>query len=241
MFAPMSPMRKTRAIISRSAGHKWFMSAPMCDAFHSCAGRRAGSPAILMPRFRPDGSMNGLRFQRLKDKLGNHSNASSEVEFHSAYAQHVGPEGHGRPYNYEMVQLTRIDCAVGLRASCASHSRKQSHHIRNRSVFQRRLVDQPVMRAVAADLALEQEAFTALVFRLANSADLANDPDNAMWVRVMTPAIKYLVCKTAPRSIYEALECFGGNGYGEKLRWRDTIARRRSTQSGKALWQCHGA
>ena len=218
------------------SGHKWFMSAPMCDAFLVLAQGEGGLTCYLMPRFRPDGSMNGLRFQRLKDKLGNRSNASSEVEFHSAYAQRIGPEGQGVRTIIEMVQLTRIDCAVASAGLMRIALAQAVHHIRNRSVFQRRLVDQPVMRAVAADLALEHEAFTALVFRLASSADLANDPDNAMWVRMMTPAIKYLVCKTAPQFIYEALECFGGNGYSEEL----PMARYYREAPLNAIWEGSG-
>ena len=217
-------------------GHKWFMSAPMCDAFLVLAQGEGGLTCYLMPRFRPDGSLNGLRFQRLKDKLGNKSNASSEVEFHEAYAKRVGREGQGVRTIIEMVQLTRIDCAVASAGLMRIALAQAIHHIRNRSVFQRRLADQPAMRAVAADLALELEAHVALVFRLAHAADHLGDPKEAAWSRLMTPAIKYLVCKNAPSFIYEALECFGGNGYSEEL----PMARYYREAPLNAIWEGSG-
>ncbi|MGZ6022015.1 MAG: acyl-CoA dehydrogenase family protein [Rhizomicrobium sp.] len=217
-------------------GHKWFMSAPMCDAFLVLAQGEGGLTCYLMPRFRPDGSLNGLRFQRLKDKLGNKSNASSEVEFHSAYARRVGGEGQGVRTIIEMVQLTRIDCAVASAGLMRIALAQAIHHIRNRSVFQRRLADQPAMRAVAADLALELEAHVALVFRLAHAADHLADAKEAVWSRLMTPAIKYLVCKGAPQFVYEALECFGGNGYSEEL----PMARYYREAPLNAIWEGSG-
>jgi putative acyl-CoA dehydrogenase len=198
-------------------GHKWFMSAPMCDAFLVLAQGDGGLTCYLMPRFRPDGSINAIRFQRLKDKLGNKSNASSEVEFHGAYATRIGREGQGVRTIIKMVQLTRIDCAVASAGLMRIALAQAINHIRNRSVFQRRLADQPAMRSVAADLALEQEANVALVFRLTHAADQSADSGEAAWSRLMTPAVKYLVCKAAPAFVYEALECFGGNGYSEEL------------------------
>ena len=163
-------------------GHKWFMSAPMCDAFlvlAQAADRPEGSglTCYLMPRYRPDGSQNAIRFQRLKDKLGNKSNASSEVEFHGAYAERVGAEGAGVRTIIEMVNLTRLDCAIASAGQSRIALSQALNHIRHRSVFQRRLVDQPSMRATVADLALELEAQVALVFRLCRASErAASDP-----------------------------------------------------------------
>ena len=199
-------------------GHKCFMSAPMCDAFLVLAQAEGGLTCYLMPRFRPDGSHNGLRFQRLKDKLGNKSNASSEVEFHAAYAERVGPEGAGVRTIIEMVNLTRLDCAIASAGQMRIALSQALHHIRHRSVFQKKLADQPAMRAVAADLALELEAQVALVFRLTHAADhAASDPREAAYARLLTPAVKFLVCKSTPQVVYESLECLGGNGYTEDL------------------------
>jgi putative acyl-CoA dehydrogenase len=153
------------------SGHKWFMSAPMCDAFLVLAQAAGGLTCYLMPRYRPDGSHNALRFQRLKDKLGNKSNASSEVEFHGAWAERVGAEGAGVRTIIEMVNLTRLDCAIASAGQMRFGLSQALHHIRNRSVFQKRLADQPAMRAVVADIALELEAQVALVFRLARAFD----------------------------------------------------------------------
>jgi putative acyl-CoA dehydrogenase len=170
-----------------------------------------------MPRFRPDGSVNGLRFQRLKDKLGNRSNASSEVEFTEAYGLRVGEEGRGVRTILQMVQLTRLDCAISSAGLMRMALAQAIHHARHRSVFQKRLADQPAMRAVLADMALEAEAMIALVMRLCRAFDgAAADADEAAYARVMTPAVKYWVCKSAPGFIYEAMECLGGNGYVEE-------------------------
>ena len=217
-------------------GHKWFMSAPMCDAFLVLAQGAGGLTCYLMPRFRPDGSLNAIRFQRLKDKLGNKSNASSEVEFHGAYALRIGREGQGVRTIIEMVQLTRIDCAVASAGLMRIALAQAINHIRNRSVFQRRLADQPAMRAVTADLALELEANVALVFRLTHAADKPDDAGEAAWLRLMTPAIKYLVCKSAPAFVNEALECFGGNGYSEEL----PMARYYREAPLNAIWEGSG-
>ena len=197
-------------------GHKWFMSAPMCDAFLILAQAPAGLTCFLMPRFRPDGSVNGLHFQRLKDKLGNRSNASSEVEFVDAFAWRVGEEGKGVATILQMVQLTRLDCAIASAGLMRMALAQAVHHARHRMVFQKRLVDQPVMRSVLADMAVHVEAATALVIRLCRSFDLAaSDPREAICARLLTPAVKYWVCKVAPALIYEAMECLGGNGYVE--------------------------
>jgi putative acyl-CoA dehydrogenase len=218
-------------------GKKWFMSAPMCDAFLVLAQAPGGLTCFLMPRFRPDGALNGIYFQRLKDKLGNRSNASSEVEFHGAFAERVGPEGHGVRTILEMVQLTRLDCVVASAGQMRFALALAVHHARHRIVFQRRLVDQPLMRAVLADLALEAEASTALAFRLARAFDSAlEDPREAAYARLITPAAKYLVCKAAPNFIYEALECHGGNGYVEE--W--PLARAYREAPLNAIWEGSG-
>jgi putative acyl-CoA dehydrogenase len=199
------------------SGHKWFMSAPMCDAFLVLAQAQGGLTCFLLPRFRPDGAVNALRFQRLKDKLGNRSNASSEVEFARAFAWRVGEEGRGVRTIINMVQLTRLDCAIASAGIMRMALAQAIHHTRHRSVFQKRLADHVLMRAVLADMALEIEAATALVMRLARSFDrAATDPKEAARARLLTPAVKYWVCKTAPGLIYEAMECLGGNGYVEE-------------------------
>jgi putative acyl-CoA dehydrogenase len=197
-------------------GHKWFMSAPMCDAFLVLAQAPGGLSCFLMPRFLPDGSVNALAFQRLKDKLGNRSNASSEVEFQEAHAWLIGEEGRGVPTIIEMVTCTRLDCAVGSAGLMRLALANAVHHCRHRTVFQKRLVDQPLMTQVLADLALDVEAATALSFRLSRSFDRASDPSAAAWRRLMTPVTKYWVCKIAPALAYEAMECLGGNGYVEE-------------------------
>ncbi|WP_276199947.1 acyl-CoA dehydrogenase family protein [Chelatococcus sp. XZ-Ab1] len=198
-------------------GHKWFMSAPMCDAFLVLAQAPGGLTCFLLPRFRPDGNVNALHLQRLKDKLGNRSNASSEAEFHKAFAWRIGEEGKGVRTIIEMVQLTRLDCVVASAGLMRMGLALAMHHARHRSVMQRKLVDQPVMAAVLSDLALESEAATALALRLAASFDhAAENPREAARARILTPAAKFLVCKAAPAFLYETMECLGGNGYVEE-------------------------
>ncbi|MDB5633543.1 MAG: alkylation response protein [Tardiphaga sp.] len=231
----------TRAISDgdayRISGHKWFMSAPMCDAFLVLAQADDGLSCFFMPRFRPDGSVNAIEFQRLKDKLGNRSNASSEVEFNDAYALRVGEEGKGIRTIIQMVQLTRQDCATasaGLMRSGLAHA---LHHARHRSVFQKHLADQPMMLSVLADMALHVEACTALVMRLCHSFDRApEDPAEAAWMRLLTPAVKYWVCKTAPGFLYEGMECMGGNGYVEE----GILARHYREAPVNAIWEGSG-
>lgn len=211
----------TRAEVTGEAyvlnGHKWFMSAPMCDAFLVLAQAPGGLTCFFMPRFRPDGTANGLRLQRLKAKLGNRSNASSEVEFENAYALPVGVEGAGIRTIIEMVQLTRLDCAIASAGLMRMALAQAVHHARHRTVFQKKLADQPMMSSVLADLALTQEGALALVFRLCRAFDrAANDAGEAAYARVLTAAVKYWVCKMAPPFIYEAMECLGGNGYIEE-------------------------
>jgi len=200
----------------RLTGHKWFMSAPMCDAFLVLAQAPGGLSCFLLPRFLPDGSVNALRLQRLKDKLGNRSNASAEVEFQSASAWLIGEEGRGVANIIEMVSCTRLDCAVASAALMRHALATAVHHCRHRSVFGRTLADQPLMMQVLADLALEVEAATALVFHLAGSFDRTAEPVAAAWRRLMTPVGKYWVCKCAQAVIGEAMECLGGNGYVEE-------------------------
>ncbi|MFN5688571.1 acyl-CoA dehydrogenase family protein, partial [Bradyrhizobium sp.] len=221
----------------RITGHKWFMSAPMCDAFLVLAQAESGLTCFFMPRFTPDGAVNALRFQRLKDKLGNRSNASSEVEFAGAYAVRVGEEGRGIRTIIQMVQLTRQDCAIssaGLMRSGLAHA---LHHARHRSVFQKHLADQPLMQAVLADMALHVEATVALVMRLCRAFDrMPDDLKEAAYMRLLTPAIKYWVCKSAPPFLYEAMECLGGNGYVE-----DGILARHFRESPvNAIWEGSG-
>ncbi len=198
-------------------GHKWFLSAPMSDAFLVLAQAPGGLTCFLMPRFRPDGAVNDLRFQRLKDKLGDRSNASSEVEFADAFAWRVGAEGGGLRNILQMVQLTRLDCAIASAGLMRMALTQAVHHCRYRSVFQKHLYDQPMMRAVLADMALEVEGAVALAFRLARALDRAGgDQREAAYARLMTPAVKYRICKLAPAFVYEAMECLGGNGYVEE-------------------------
>ena len=189
----------------------------MSDAFLVLAQAPGGLTCFLMPRFRPDGSVNALRFQRLKDKLGNRSNASSEVEFTDAFAWRVGDEGAGIRTILQMVQLTRLDCAVASAGLMRMALVQAVHHCRHRNVFGKRLADQPMMRAVLADMALDVEAAVALVFRLSRALDRADsDPREAAYARLMTPAAKFWICKLAPGFIFEAMEWLGGNGYVEE-------------------------
>lgn len=221
----------------RITGHKWFMSAPMCDAFLVLAQADGGLTCFFMPRFQPDGSVNAIHFQRLKDKLGNRSNASSEVTFENAYALRLGEEGRGIATIIQMVSLTRQDCAiasVGLMRSGLAHA---LHHARHRSVFQKHLADQPLMKSVLADMALHVEASTALVMRLCRSFDRApNDKAEAAYMRLLTPVVKYWTCKSAPPFLYEAMECMGGNGYVEE----GILARHYRESPVNAIWEGSG-
>src|SRR6202140_2955181 len=221
----------------RITGHKWFMSAPMCDAFLVLAQAEEGLTCFFMPRFRPDGTVNAIQFQRLKDKLGNRSNASSKAEFLDAYAERVGDEGKGIRTIIQMGQLTRQDCAIasaGLMRSGLAHA---LHHTRYRSVFQKHLADQPLMQAVLSDMALHVEASIALVMRLCRSFDQApHDQGEAAYMRLLTPAIKYWVCKSAPGFLYEAMECLGGNGYVEE----GILARHYRESPVNAIWEGSG-
>ena len=198
-------------------GHKWFFSAPMSDAWLVLAYAEGGITCFLMPRWRPDGSRNAIRLQRLKDKLGDWSNASSEVEFEGASCQRVGDEGRGVATILEMVSLTRLDCMTGSAGLMRQALVQALHHARHREAFGKRLVEQPLMANVLADLALEVEAATALAMRVARAVDArARDPAEAALARIATAIGKYWICKRAPAFVNEAQECLGGAGYVEE-------------------------
>ncbi|WP_030321906.1 acyl-CoA dehydrogenase family protein [Streptomyces sp. NRRL B-3229] len=199
-------------------GHKWFTSAPMCDVFLVLAQAPGGLSCFLVPRILPDGSRNTFRIQRLKDKLGNRSNASSEPEFDRTVAWLVGPEGQGVKTIIEMVNCTRLDCVTMSATLMRKTLVEAGHHVRHRSAFGARLVDQPLMRNVLADLALESEAATTFTLRLAGAADRAvrGDTGEQAFRRIATAVGKYWVTKRGPAFTAEALECLGGNGYVEE-------------------------
>ena len=196
-------------------GHKWFCSAPMCDVFLVLAQTERGPSCFLLPRWRPDGTRNRFHLQRLKDKLGNRSNASSEVEFDGAWARLVGEEGRGVPTIIEMVNHTRLDCVIGAAAIMRHAVAQATHHARHRATFGRRLVEHPLMQNVLADLCVESEAATAAMLRLARAYD-GGDERERLFARLATAVVKYWVCKRTPMHAAEALECLGGNGYVEE-------------------------
>ena len=198
-------------------GHKWFTSAPMSDVFLTLAQAPGGLSCFLVPRVLPGGERNAMRFMRLKDKLGNRSNASSEIEYDAAVGHLVGPEGRGVPTIVEMVNMTRLDCVIGSASGMRTALVRAAHHARHRSAFGKALVDQPLMRNVLADLAVESEAATTVMMRLAGANDRAirGDEAEAALRRIGLAVTKYLVCKRAPMMVGEALECLGGNGYIE--------------------------
>src|SRR6201997_3713918 len=198
-------------------GHKWFTSAPMCDMFLVLAQAPGGLSCFFLPRVLPDGTRNRMLLQRLKDKLGNHANASSEVEYDGATAWLVGEEGRGVPTIIEMVNLTRLDCALGSATSMRTGLTRAVHHAQHRKVFGEYLIDQPLMRNVLADLAVEAEAATMVAMRMAGATDNAirGDQREALLRRIGLAASKYWVCKRATPHAAEALECLGGNGYVE--------------------------
>ncbi|MEA2587467.1 MAG: putative acyl-CoA dehydrogenase [Actinomycetota bacterium] len=201
----------------RLTGHKWFCSAPMSDAFLVLAQAPSGLSCFLLPRVAPDGSANAFHLQRLKDKLGNRSNASSEVELAGALAWMVGEEGRGIQTILEMVNSTRLDCVIGTAALMRQAVAQATHHAAHRCAFGRRLVDHPLMQNVLADLALESEAATALALRLAGACDRADGGEHEARIRRIGTAVgKYWVCKRGPATTAEALECLGGNGYVEE-------------------------
>ena len=199
-------------------GHKWFTSAPMCDIFLVLAQAPGGLSCFLLPRVLPDGSRNRMLLQRLKDKLGNHANASSEVEYDDAIAWLVGEEGRGVATIIEMVNLTRLDCTLGSATSMRTGLMRATHHAQHRMAFGDYLIDQPLMRNVLADLAVEAEAATMLAMRMAGATDAAvrGDDRETLLRRIGLAAAKYWVCKRATPHAAEAMECLGGNGYVEE-------------------------
>ena len=212
----------TRAEPSRDGGyiltgHKWFCSAPMSDAFLTLAHAQGGLTCFLVPRWRPDGERNAIHIMRLKDKLGDRSNASAEMEYHGAWAERVGEEGRGVPTIIEMVQLTRYDCALGSAGGMRAALVQALWHATHRRAFRKALIDHPAMRAVLADLVLENEAATALALRIGAGLDReTTDEGEAAFVRLATPVAKFWICKRQPGFVYEALECLGGAGYVEE-------------------------
>lgn len=217
-------------------GHKWFCSAPMSDAFLVLAQAPAGLSCFLVPRVLDDGTRNVFRIARLKDKLGNRSNASSEVEFDGTAGFMVGEEGRGVRTIIEMVSRTRLDCVYGSTAGMRQAVSEALWHVRHRAAFGALLIDQPAMSAVVADLALESEAATATALRLARSHDEDASDQERAFRRLGTAVAKYWICKRGPEHAYEALECLGGNGYSESF----PLARRYREQPVMALWEGSG-
>ncbi|WP_046118292.1 acyl-CoA dehydrogenase family protein [Ensifer aridi] len=223
--------------IYRLNGHKWFMSAPMSDAFVMLAQTREGLGCFLVPRLLEDGGANGLRFQRLKDKLGNRSNASSEVEFSDTFGFLLGAPDAGIRTILDMVTLTRLDCALASAGMMRASLAEAVHHTRGRKVFGKTLVSQPMMTRVLADMALDVAAASALSFRLSEAFDNAHSSAaDAAYARIMTPVAKYWCCKIAPALIYEAMECLGGNGYVEER----ALARHYREAPVNAIWEGSG-
>jgi putative acyl-CoA dehydrogenase len=224
----------------RLTGAKWFLSAPMSDAFLMMAQIeapvKAGLGCFFVPRFRPDGTLNALHFRRLKDKLGNRSNASVEVDLHEADGWLIGAPGDGMGTVTDMISVMRLDCAVTSASLLRRAVAEALHHCRQRHVFGRPLSDQPVMVGVLADLALQAEAAVALSFRLARAFDHATTPEAAAWQRLMTPVTKYWVCKTASAAIAEAMECLGGNGFTEEC----ILPRLYREAPANAIWEGAG-
>jgi putative acyl-CoA dehydrogenase len=220
----------------RIVGHKWFFSAPMSDAFLILAQAPGGLSCFLLPRFTPEGDVNAIRLQRLKDKLGDRSNASSEVEFHGARAWLVGDEGRGIPVILEMGTYCRLDCALGSAGLIRGAVAQAIHHARHRRVFGEWLVQQPLMTSVLADLALESEGATALALRLARAYEAGADPQEVALRRVLTPAAKYWICKRGAAVAAEAMEVLGGNGYTEE--W--PLARIYRQMPLNSIWEGSG-
>ncbi len=200
----------------RVTGHKWFFSAPMCDAFLILAHTPGGLSCLFLPRVLPDGSRNALRIQRLKDKLGNRANASAEVEFMETTAWLVGEEGRGVPQILAMGSMTRLDCALGTAGLMRQALAIALDHAAQRQAFGRRLIAQPLMRNVLADLTLESEAATALAIRVARAFDRPSDAHERVMSRLLTPVAKFWICKRGSAFAQEAMECLGGNGYVEE-------------------------
>ncbi|KNZ31747.1 MAG: acyl-CoA dehydrogenase [Methylibium sp. NZG] len=220
-------------------GHKWFFSAPMCDAFLVLAQAPGGLSCFHLPRWLPDGTRNAVHLQRLKDKLGNHANASSEVEFAGAQAWLVGEEGRGVQQILEMGTLTRLDCALGTAGLMRQATSLALHHTTQRRAFGKALIEQPLMKNVLADLCLESEAATALALRLARAVDRQNDPFEQLMRRLLTPVAKFWVCKRGSALAQEAMECLGGNGYVEE-HGAGTMARIYREMPLNSIWEGAG-
>ena len=217
-------------------GHKWFVSAPMCDAFLVLAQAGNGLSCFLLPRWRPDGSKNPMQVQRLKNKMGNVANASSEAELRGALAWMVGEEGRGVATIIEMVAMTRFDCMIGSSAGMRQATAQALHHCSNRSAFGARLSEQPLMQNVLADLVLESEGALALTMRMARAMDKQDDPEERNLARLVTAVGKYWICKRTPFHAYEAMECIGGSGLME-----DCIMPRLLRESPvNAIWEGSG-
>ena len=218
-------------------GDKWFCSAPMCDAFLVLAQAPAGLSCFLLPRVLPDGTRNGFRIQRLKDKLGDRSNASGEIELAGALAQLVGEEGRGVRTIVEMVVHTRLDCVLGSAAGMRQAVEQATHHAAHRVAFGKTLIDQPLMQNVLADLCIESEAATVTALRLARAYDRrATDPQEAAFARIATAVAKYWICKRGPGHAAEALECVGGSGYVEE----SGLPRVYRQQPVQSIWEGSG-
>ena len=227
----------------RLTGHKWFFSAPMCDAFLVLAQTTAGLSCLFVPRFKPDGSVNSIRIQRLKDKLGNHANASSEVEFDGDVSGWlVGEEGRGVPQILAMGAMTRLDCALGTAGLMRSALTIAIHHTRQRRAFGKTLAEQPLMKNVLADMAIESEAAMALALRLARAIDGTEngiDAHESVMRRVLTPIAKFWVCKRGAMLAQEAMECLGGNGYVE-AQGQGVMARIYREMPLNSIWEGAG-
>jgi putative acyl-CoA dehydrogenase len=219
----------------RLVGHKWFCSAPMCDVFLTLAGTGRGLSCFVVPRLLPDGTKNHVHIQRLKDKLGNRSNASAEIEYHGAHAWLLGEEGRGVATIMEMVAHTRLDCVIGSAALMRQALVQAAHHTAHRRTFGRRVIDHPLMRNVLADLLLESEAATTLMLRLARAYDeaAAGSAEARAFARLATAAAKYWVCKRAVAVTGEAMECLGGPGYVEE----STMPRLYREAPVNAIWE----
>jgi putative acyl-CoA dehydrogenase len=217
-------------------GHKWFFSAPMCDAHLVLARTDAGLSCFFVPRWRPDGKKNAVLVQRLKDKLGNRSNSSGEVEFQDAYGIMVGEEGRGIPTIIEMANHTRLDCVIGSAGLMRQALVQSVHHARHRTAFGRHLAQQPLMRNVLSDLALESEAATLLMLRLARAVETPDDPVERAWRRIVTPAAKFWICKRALEFTGECMEVWGGNGYVENA----PMARMYREAPVNSIWEGSG-
>ncbi len=217
-------------------GHKWFTSAPMCDAFLMLAQTGSGLSCFLVPRWRPDGSKNPVQVQRLKNKMGNVSNASSEIELRGALGWMVGPEGRGVPSIIEMVAMTRFDCMVGSAAGQRQAVAQAMHHCAHRSAFGKRLAEQPAMRNVLADLQLEVEGSLAITMRMGRALDSMGDEREQLLLRLGLPVGKYWICKRTPNHAYEAMECLGGNGVMEDF----ILARLYRDAPINAIWEGSG-